>query len=88
VKDKIAVMGKWLEEALSEGDGAAKAHLKSVARILGGHIARMNKPVDVPQAIASTVEEMGKGVTAEMLMRHGSAGVMHVELHSLSRGGR
>ncbi|MFB9273417.1 hypothetical protein [Cohnella cellulosilytica] len=88
MKDKMAIMDKWLEEAMAEGNEAAKAHLNAIARIVGGQVARLSKPDDVPQTIAKTVEEMGKGVTAGMLMRHGSAGVMHVELLSLSRGGR
>jgi len=88
LKDKLAVMDKWLEEAMAEGDEAAQAHLNAIARIIGGQISRMSKPDDVPQTIAKTVEEMGKGVTAGMLMHHGQAGFMHVELHSMSRSGR
>ncbi|MFC4305761.1 hypothetical protein ACFO1S_20230 [Cohnella boryungensis] len=81
-------MDKWLEEALAEGEEAAKAHLNAVARIVGGHIARISEPNAVPPTIARTVEEMGKGVTAGMLLHHGSAGVMTVEMHSISRSGR
>jgi hypothetical protein len=88
LKDKMAIMDKWLEEAMAEGDEAVQAHLNAIARIIGGQVARLSKPVDVPQAIASTVEEMGKGVTAETLMRHGSAGVVQVQLVSQGRSSR
>lgn len=88
MKDKMAVMDKWLAEAMAEGDEAVQAHLNAVARIVGGQITRICEPDAVPLTIARTVEELGKGVTAGMLMHHGQAGGIGVKMYSVSRGSR
>jgi hypothetical protein len=83
MNDKMAVMNRWMEEALSEGNGAAKEHLHAMARIIGGQVARIAEPVQVPEVLSSTIEELGKGVTAGMLMQHGQAGMLAVKLFSI-----
>lgn len=85
MKDKIAVMNLWMEQALSEGNGAAKEHLHAMARIIGGQVARITEPDKVPEVLTGTIEELGKGMTAGMLLQHGHAGVLDVKMFSVSR---
>lgn len=85
MKGKITVMNQWFEEALSEGNGAAKDHLHAMARIIGGQVARIAEPDNVPEVLTGTIEELGKGMTAGMLMQHGHAGVMSVQMFGVSK---
>lgn len=85
MKEKISTMNRWLEEAMAEGGSAAKEHLYAMARIIGGQVTRLVEPEDMPVLLTSTIEEMGKGVTAGMLMQHGQAGMLDVRMISVGR---
>lgn len=86
MKDKMATMERWFEAATSEGEEAVQEHLRVMARMLGNQVARSSNPDDMPKGLTTTVEELGKGVTAGILMQHGRAGMMDVRMFSISRG--
>ncbi|RJX40902.1 hypothetical protein D3P09_02455 [Paenibacillus pinisoli] len=88
MKEQLAVLNRWLEEAQEQGGTAAQDHLKAVARILGSHVAQVSSSDAMPEMLTSTIDEMGKGVSAGMLMHHGQAGRLAVQMFSMSRGGR
>ncbi|MEK3882393.1 hypothetical protein [Paenibacillus sp. PL2-23] len=83
MKEKIAVMNRWMDEAIAKGGDAAQEHLEAVARIIGGQVAQLTQPEDMPKVLTRTIEEMGKGVTAGMLMQHGRAGMLDVRMFSV-----
>jgi|GEM_PF-6188878 hypothetical protein len=85
MKEKMAVMNRWLDEAIAEGGDAVKEHLHAIARIVGGQVSRVADPNDIPRVLSGTIEEVGKGLTAGMLMQHGRVGVVDVKMFSLSR---
>jgi hypothetical protein len=85
LKEKMTVMNRWMDEAIAEGGDAVHEHLQAVARIIGGQVAQLSKPEDMPKLLTSTIEEIGKGVTAGMLMQHGHAGILDVRMFSVGR---
>ncbi|GBG09482.1 hypothetical protein PAT3040_04128 [Paenibacillus agaridevorans] len=85
MKEKMTVMNRWMDEAIAEGGDAVQEHLQAVARIIGGQVAQLSEPADMPKLLTTTIEEMGKGVTAGMLMQHGHAGILDVRMFSVGR---
>lgn len=81
----MAAMERWLEAAMSEGEEAVQEHLRVMARVLGNQVARTSRPDDMPKELTTAVEELGKGVTAGMLMHHGQGGMLDVRMFSMSR---
>jgi hypothetical protein len=81
----ISELNRWMEVALAEGNSAAIEYLQMAARTLGAQIARVAKPEDMPHQLKNTIDNIGKGVTAGMLLHHGQSGRLDVQMYSMTR---
>ncbi|RJX40067.1 hypothetical protein D3P09_11880 [Paenibacillus pinisoli] len=84
MQEQLAVLMKWMEEAQEKGDPAVHDHLKMVARILGLQMAQMAKVDEMPQLLMKLIDEIGKGVTAGTLLKHGVSGKLDVRMFNIS----
>ncbi|WP_020621102.1 hypothetical protein [Paenibacillus daejeonensis] len=86
---KMTIIQQWMDEALAKGPEQAQALLDEMSRGLGVQIARAAATDEkMPDILSSAIQQVGKGVTAGMMIYHGQAGRMDVQMFAMSREAR
>lgn len=78
-------INRMFEEAMSLEDNPRETAIKVLhvaARTLGSQIARLVDSTDeVPKLLAETVESLGQGISAGMMLHHGQHGEMSIQMY-------
>ncbi|MBJ6360835.1 hypothetical protein ACFOQM_05920 [Paenibacillus sp. GCM10012307] len=80
-------INKWFDEALQEEHSkeVAVKLLQVAARTLGAQIARVVEPDEVPHLLKETIDSLGQGLQAGMLLHYGQSGTFEVQMFGVSK---